>query len=187
MTFARLAVSGLVLGLLAGCSPKAGWREAENLPVALSDGIEVARNDREHRTASLNLVCDTAGSLRLMLHARLVSLPDEWRWRYGVDRELRVLRDPDVVLFVDHWKLSTAANFVMGARLDEIIGDPLSDIQFNRLADAYGLQPPERVSVMIEEGGVFLRGTVSRAEIVAFARTCRPPQTSNDGLQAEAG
>lgn len=173
MDVARFSLSALALALLAGCDARAGWMEAKELPVSLQDGLEIARNDRARRTASLNLVCDSDGHLRLMLHTRL-PIPDDLRNEARISGMASVLRDEQVSVFVQREQQGIAVSYVIADRLDEIISDPLSDLKFANLVASYGRQAPDYVSVAgIQETGISLRGRATGAELQEFGLGCR--------------
>lgn len=175
------SLSGLFLISLplTGCGPPLGWEKAQALPIAFQDGLEIGRNDPTRRAASLNLVCDTGGSLRIMLHTRL-PIPSYWRREVHVGGgKVVVARDDDVAIFIggiEH-KIPIAFDWIVGRQLDEAVSDPLSHDDLVKLADWYGLKAPARVSVMgISETGTFLHGKGSAADITAFRNACRPSQ-----------
>lgn len=173
MDSTKASLSALTLALLAGCDATAGWMEAKNLPIALQDGVEIARNDRPRQTASLNLVCDLDGHLRLLLHTRL-PVPNDWRNETRDGGRVSVLRDDDVSVFVHHDQRKIAVNYVLGDRLDEIISDPFSELEFTNLVASYGHQVPDDVSVVgIEESGIYLRGLATGARMREFGSRCR--------------
>lgn len=79
--------------LLTARGPDVGWQHATPPPFRAEHGIEIAesRSGRPWRApAPLSLVCDQAGAVRLMLHAKLPG-PKEFQ---------KTGRDEDPVIFV---------------------------------------------------------------------------------------
>lgn len=154
--------------LLAACGPDVGWQHATALPFRAEHGIEIAesRSWRPWRApASLSLVCDQAGAVRLMLHAKLPG-PKEFQ---------KTGRDEDAVVFVgdiEH-KIPMAFDVIAIGRVDEIISDRLLVDKLAQLSFYYRDGVPQEISVGgIQETTVFMRGKGSRTAITEFSRRC---------------
>lgn len=159
----RLSVLGCVL--LVGCGPEVGWQHARALPFAVRDGLQIAKGSQLSERRSLDLICNRAGTVHLLLHTRL-PIPREFR---------RLGRDNDAVVFVDgiERRIPIVVDIVAITPVDEIVSTRLSNGDIQKLETSFGPSRPRRVSVVgIHETGVETRGASSGSSIDRFAKSC---------------
>lgn len=182
-----LRILSLCVATLAGFILTSGaneqpWQRAKNVPFQIKSGLLLADEAPQRRSATLSLVCDSDGQLRLVLVTRLPgrdfgivlgqNVPASL-FVNGIKQEQEIAVDVVAVGrplgLVESW-----FNEEDEAEPDTITSPPLSPGVLNNLENWFMPSRPNRVSVMgIYETGVFMKGVVDGAEIKQFRTICR--------------
>lgn len=149
--------------LLVGCGPEVRWRHARAPPFTVRDGLQIAKGSPFTRRRSLDLICDPAGVVHLLLHTRL-----------PIPREFRQLgRDDDVVVFVDGIERRIVVAIVAITPVDEIVSPVCPTVISGSWRDRLDHLARAWFSVVgIHETGVEMHCNSSGDSIARFAKGC---------------